>query len=113
MKALLSKILVGAAGLVLAAAPLAASAQDWHGQQNDRGGYRSNDNRGHDNRRGDDRGRDYRDNRDQRAYRDRDDRYRGYADGYYGRAPGGFQGYYSNGNWYQHRRWNGGIWIYF
>jgi hypothetical protein len=108
MKSLLTKILIGAAGLVLAAAPLTASAQDWHGQQNDRGAYRSHDNRGHANQRTDDRGRDYRTNRDYR-----DVRYRGYANGYYGRAPGGFQGYYSNGNWYHNRRWNGGIWVYF
>jgi hypothetical protein len=112
MKSLVSKILIGAAGLVLAAAPLAASAQDWHGQNNnDRGGYRSNDNRGYDNRRNDDRG--YRDRNDRRDNRDQSYRGRGYTNGYYGRAPGGYQGYYSNGNWYQHRRWNGGIWIYF
>jgi hypothetical protein len=109
MKSLLTKIAVGAAGLVLAAAPLAASAQSWHGHDNgnrDRGGYVQ-------------RGGNDRDDR----YRDRDDRYRvGYArpvyqqpyvDGYFGWAPGGFQGYYWNGGWYHNRRWSGGVWIYF
>lgn len=35
------------------------------------------------------------------------------VDGYFGWSPDGFQGYYWNGNWYHHRRWNGGVWIYF
>ena len=37
----------------------------------------------------------------------------GYYEGYYGLAPGGFYGYYSHGRWFSHRRWNGGVWIYF
>jgi hypothetical protein len=36
-----------------------------------------------------------------------------YYDGYYGVAPGGFYGYYWHGGWYMHRRWSGGVWIYF
>jgi len=36
-----------------------------------------------------------------------------YYDGYYGRAPAGFYGYYWHGGWYMHRRWANGIWIYF
>ena len=36
-----------------------------------------------------------------------------YYEGYYGVAPGGFYGYYSHGRWFSHRRWNGGVWIYF
>ena len=107
MNTLIKKIIVGAAGLVLAAAPLAASAQSSHDRGNDRGSYR--DNRGYDNR--------------GQAPRDRDDRGRWadqrpvytapYVNGYFGLAPGGFQGYYNNGGWYQHRRWDAGIWIYF
>jgi len=34
-------------------------------------------------------------------------------DGYYGWAPGGFNGYYWHGGWYAHRRWGNGFWIYF
>ena len=36
-----------------------------------------------------------------------------YNEGYYGRAPGGFYGYYSRGHWYSHRRWNNGVYLYF
>jgi hypothetical protein len=109
MKSLLTKIAIGAAGLVLAAAPLAASAQSWHGHDGNRGGYHDND-RGRDGDRGRvyDRGRDY----DRGGYR-RTVYQQPYVNGYFGWAPGGFQGYYSNGGWYQHRRWNGGVWIYF
>jgi hypothetical protein len=113
MKSLVNKILIGAAGLVLAAAPLAASADTWHGHDSDRGGYHRDDGRGYDRDR----------DRDRFERRDRDDRvrfererpvYRGpFVNGYFGWAPGGFQGYYWNGNWYHHRRWNGGVWIYF
>ena len=93
MKSLVNKILIGAAGLVLAAAPLAASADTWHGHDSDRGGY----------------------HRDDRVRFERERPvYRGpFVNGYFGWAPGGFQGYYWNGNWYHHRRWNGGVWIYF
>jgi hypothetical protein len=112
MKSLASKILIGAVGLVLATAPLAASAQNWQGHDNrDRGSYQRNDDRGRD--RGDDRSRSERNYRDDRYRNDRPVYRERYDDGYYGRAPGGFQGYYSNGNWYHNRRWNGGIWIYF
>ena len=107
MNTLAKKIIIGAAGLVLAAAPLAANAQGWHNGDRDRGG--------HYDRRGDD-------HRWQER-RDRDDRGRWryerpvytapYVNGYFGWAPGGFQGYYYNGGWYQHRRWSGGIWLYF
>jgi hypothetical protein len=34
-------------------------------------------------------------------------------EGYYGLAPAGFYGYYSHGRWFAHRRWNGGVWLYF
>jgi hypothetical protein len=37
----------------------------------------------------------------------------GYPNGWYGYTPLGFYGYYANGGWYHHRRWSGGIWIYF
>jgi hypothetical protein len=36
-----------------------------------------------------------------------------FAEGYYGLAPAGFYGYYSHGRWFAHRRWNGGVWLYF
>jgi hypothetical protein len=109
MNNLLSKMAITAMTLGVASAPLAASAADWDhhgGYNNDRGGY--ND------RRHDDRGRYDRDDR----YR-RDVGWRGgysapyYPEGYYGIAPGGFYGYFSNGNWFRHRRWSGGVWIYF
>ncbi len=94
MKSLVSKLLVGFAGLAIASAPLAAGAQDWHGDHG-RGSVQRNDNRGHNDNRG-------------YVQRRRNDRYRvsysqpvyqNYSNGYYGYAPGGFQGYY----------WNGGV----
>ncbi len=106
MNTLVKKIIAGAAGLVLAAAPLAASAQSWHDGGGDRGGYR--DHRG-DNHWQAPR---YRDDRGRWAYQ-RPVYTAPYVNGYFGWAPGGFQGYYYNGGWYQHRRWSGGIWIYF
>ncbi len=36
-----------------------------------------------------------------------------FYNGYFGFAPGGWSGYYYNGFWYHHRRWSGGVWIYF
>ncbi len=39
--------------------------------------------------------------------------YAAYHEGYYGRSPSGYNGYYSRGNWYSHRRMNNGVWIYF
>ena len=116
MKSLINKIIIGAAGLALASAPLAASAQGWQGHGSDtRGGYTQRGG-GNDQRAGGyERGGGY-----QRGG------YWGsgvrvnvgysqpvYSEGYYGWAPGGFQGYFWNGNWYHHRRWNGGVWIYF
>jgi hypothetical protein len=110
MKSLIGKIIIGAAGLALATAPLAASAQDGYGHANaSRGGYTQRSG-------GYARGGGY-----QRGGYGRSGGVRfnvGYSqpvyqEGYYGWAPGGYQGYYSNGNWYHHRRWHGGIWIYF
>jgi hypothetical protein len=95
MKSIVTKLLVGAATLAIASTPLVASAEDWH----------------HDNGRG-----------EHERYVHRDDRYREsfrrpvyhrYHEGYYGYAPGGFNGYYHNGGWYRHRRPQAGIWIYF
>jgi hypothetical protein len=106
MKSLVNKLLLGLAGLAIASVPLAASAQTYH--NDDRGSYQRNDNRGHADNRGN--------------VQSGDNRYRvsysrpvrqSYVDGYFGYAPGGFQGYYSNGGWYHHRRWNGGVWLYF
>jgi hypothetical protein len=36
-----------------------------------------------------------------------------YVNGWYGFTPLGWYGYYWNGGWYQHRRWSGGVWLYF
>jgi hypothetical protein len=109
MKAIITKILAAAATLVLASAPLAASAQNWSGHDHDgnRGGYVQRGG-GYTHRGGEYvRGGGY---------------YRGYGrpiyaqpyvNGYFGFAPGGFQGFFWNGGWYHHRRWNGGVWLYF
>jgi Ni/Co efflux regulator RcnB len=104
MKALIKNIVIGAAGLVIAAAPLAASAQDRHDHGRDQ--------RAAQYERGGDVHRDWHGGGYVRpvyrtAYRP------GFVNGYFGWSPGGFQGYYWNGGWYHHRRWNGGVWIYF
>jgi len=36
-----------------------------------------------------------------------------YYNGFFGYTPYGWSGYYWNGGWYHHRRFSGGIWIYF
>ncbi len=36
-----------------------------------------------------------------------------YYNGYYGWCPFGYYGFYYNGGWFHHRRWSGGIYIYF
>ena len=113
MKTSITTILAGLAALSIASAPLAASAADWNGGH-DRGGYHTQYN-----------------GRDRGGYQARGDwGHRGYGygggyayaapvyqppyvDGYFGWAPSGFQGWYHDGGWYHHRRWNGGIWIYF
>jgi hypothetical protein len=106
MKALIKNIVIGAAGLVIAAAPLAASAQNWHDDHGARPGNYQRDQRG---------GSDHRDYRGGSYSRPvyRSAYQPAYDNGYFGWAPGGFQGYYSNGGWYHHRRWSGGVWIYF
>lgn len=103
MKALAKKALVAAAGLAIVAAPLAASAQDWH-HDGDRGAVY---NRGHDR----DDHRDWRDDRYRVTY-GRPVYRAPYVDGYFGYSPAGWQGYYWHGNWYHHRRWNPGLGIY-
>jgi hypothetical protein len=113
MKSLIKNIVIGAAGLMLAAAPLAASAQSWHGRgyanpggpmqrpgNYQRGGYGRGGGGWH-----------YGGGYAQPVYRQAYPA--AYVNGYFGWAPGGFQGYYWNGGWYQHRRWSGGVWIYF
>jgi hypothetical protein len=104
MKSLIKNIVIGVAGLMLAAAPLAASAQDWHdrGQDHRPGNYQ----------RGGDENRDRHDGGYGRpVYRQAYPQ--AYVNGYFGWAPGGFEGYFWNGGWYQQRRWSGGVWIYF
>jgi hypothetical protein len=94
MNALIKNVLIGAATVAIAAAPLAASAQQWHNGQNDhRGQWHGNVhyNNGYHHP--------YKNNR--------------WHEGYYGVAPGGFHGYYHNGGWYHHRRFQSGIWLYF
>jgi hypothetical protein len=106
MKLLVNKLLAGLAGLAIATSvPMAASAQTWH------------DNGNHTVYRADRRG----DVRYERRHAD--ERYtvryaypvyhRPYVNGYFGWAPAGFQGYFWNGRWYHHRRWNSGVWLYF
>jgi hypothetical protein len=117
MKSLIKNIVIGAAGLVLAAAPLAASAQSYHDHgSGNRGGYTQragSEQRGSYGRgggyarEGGGYGGGYAQPVYQEAYPSP------YVNGYFGWAPGGFQGYYSNGGWYQHRRLSGGVWIYF
>jgi hypothetical protein len=103
MKSLVNKLIAGLAGLAVATTlPLAASAQTWH----------DNDHRY-----------DHRPPvrhetvvRTERRYPVAYGHpgYRApYANGYYGWAPAGYQGYFWNGRWYHHRRMNAGIWIYF
>jgi hypothetical protein len=107
MKSIVNKLLVGASALAIATVPLAASAQSWHDGGGNRGGYHTDDNR-HDHRGGARYDVGYAAPVYQRPF------YRQpYVNGYFGWAPGGFQGYYWNGFWYQHRRSNGGVWIYF
>jgi hypothetical protein len=97
MHSLINKLVVGAATLAIASAPLVASAQDWHHD----GGPREhvvvherivnrNVHYGY--------GRPV---------------YHRWHEGYYGVAPAGFHGYYHNGAWYHHRRQQAGIFIYF
>jgi len=115
MKSIINKLLVGFAGLALASVPLAASAQDWGGHGHDRGAYRGNADREHvDNRGGGySRGGYSRGGNRYRVGYARPFHRRTYANGYFGPAPAGFNGYYWNGGWYHHRRWNGGVWLYF
>ncbi len=106
MKPLVNKLIAGLAGLAIATSvPLAASAQPWHDDGN-RVVYRDH--------RGDVR---YEPRHVDQRYTVRYARpvYRPapYVNGYFGWAPAGFQGYFWNGQWYHHRRWNAGIWIYF
>lgn len=110
MKSFVTKLLVAIFGLTLITAPLAADAAQWRvgvginpGGVMIRGGYRNG----------------WAPAPAWRGY------YRPgpvawypapapvYYDGYYGWAPGGFYGYYWHGRWYAHRRWSGGVWIYF
>ena len=117
MKSLLTKILVAVFGLTLATAPLAASAAQWGvgigigggGGVAVRAGYHTGWHNppprpyyGHPYGYG------YGYHRPYYA-----PAYPVYTEGYYGLAPAGFYGYYSRGNWYAHRRWNGGVWLYF
>jgi hypothetical protein len=94
MKSFMQKIAIGAATLAIVAAPLAASAQDWH----------------HDQSRNEHERIVHRDVHYHNVHRPV---YRRYNEGYYGWAPAGFNGYYHNGGWYRHRRQQAGIWIYF
>ncbi len=107
MNSLVTKLLVGLAGLTLASAPLAASAQNWDNGHGNHGAAASHDNRAG-NHGGFQRG-----SANYRVSYGRPQHQQHYANGYYGVAPGGFSGYYWNGGWYHHRRWNGGVWIYF
>ena len=133
MKSIINKLLVGFAGLALASVPLAASAQNADGHGHGGGAYHGSTSRGQaDNRGGGgSRGESYSGGRSYsrgNSYSRGGTTYRveyaqpiyeqpvyqqPYDNGYFGLAPGGFSGYYWNGGWYHHRRWNGGVWLYF
>lgn len=111
MKSFVIRMLIAIFGLTLVSAPLAASAAQWGvavgvhgGGVAVRGGY-SNGWHGGGYWHG---GYGWRPGPAYRVYPGPR-----YYEGYYGWAPAGFYGYYSQGRWFAHRRWNGGIWIYF
>lgn len=96
MNSLMKKLLAGAATLAIASTPLVASAQDWH----------------HDNGRHEGQ---HHQREIHRVYQRPvyHPAYHRYNEGYYGRAPGGYNAYYHNGGWYHHRRQQAGVFIYF
>ena len=113
MKSLIPKITIAALGLTLAAAPLAASAEPYVGVRVHGSGYAARVNPG---------GPCYGCGR--RAWAPPPPAYAWhpnawypapvvYYDGFYGWAPAGFYGWYWHGNWYAHRRFENGLWIYF
>jgi hypothetical protein len=110
MKQFAAKLLIALFGLSLATAPLAASAAQW-GVGVNVGGVRAGYHNGWGGppppawHHGYGYGHPYYGHRP--YYRP------AVYEGYYGAAPGGYYGYYSHGNWYHHRRWNGGVWLYF
>jgi hypothetical protein len=111
MKQFATKILIAVFGLSLATAPLAASAAQWGVGVNVGGpGYNVHAGYGHPGWR----------RPAPRPYWGPHPYYGGprpvavgYSEGYYGWAPGGYYGYYHRGQWFSHRRWNGGVWLYF
>jgi hypothetical protein len=94
MKTTITKCLIAAFGLALATAPLAASAETWGDRDHDH-----------------DRGRVVVERVQYRpeiiVERPR------FVEGFYGFAPAGFYGYFHEGQWFHHRRWGNGFWIYF
>ncbi|HEV8022877.1 MAG TPA: hypothetical protein VGP41_16495 [Candidatus Lustribacter sp.] len=113
MKSFATKLLIAIFGFSLVSAPLAASAAQWGvgiginaGGVAVRGGYSNGWRPG-----GYYHGYGYGYRPAPVAWRPAPAPY--YVDGYYGLAPGGFYGYYWHGGWYAHRRWHGGVWIYF
>ena len=108
MKALVTRLVIAILGFTLISAPLAASAAQWRGGVGVSGGGASvRAGYGNGYHCGYARGYGYASGPRYRAYP------APYFNGYYGVAPGGFYGYYWQGRWFAHRRWNGGIWLYF
>ena len=112
MNAFVSKLLVATLGLTLVTAPLAANAAQWGVGIGIGGGGGVAVNAGYHNG--------WRGAPPPRyGYYGRPGYYHRpyygpvYREGYYGLAPGGYYGYYSRGHWFAHRRWNGGVWLYF
>jgi hypothetical protein len=96
--------LVAIAGLLIAGMPLAASAQNF-----DNGPASRSDPRGHYDKNGNyvKPGVERRDSPSGKVRRQQ------YAEGFFGAAPGGWQGYFHGGSWYHHRRKNAGVWLYY
>jgi hypothetical protein len=104
MTTIAKKLIVGVAGLLIAGMPLVASAQNF-----DNGPASRSDSRGHYDKNGN-----YvKPGVERRVTYSHQVHRQAYAEGFFGAAPGGWQGYYHNGNWYHHRRMNAGVWLYF
>jgi hypothetical protein len=112
MKSFISKFFIAAFGLTLAAAPLTASAAQW-GVGIRVGGPGYSVHTGYVNPGGPCYGCGRRWAPPPRYGWHRDGGAPVLYNGYYGWAPGGYRGYYSQGRWFEHRRWGNGFWIYF
>jgi hypothetical protein len=104
MASISKKLLVGIIGLLVAGMPLVASAQNF-----DNGPASRTDPRGHYDKNGN-----YvPPSVERRGNPPKHVRRQAYAEGYFGAAPGGWQGYFHDGGWYHHRHKSGGVWHYY